>query len=65
MYTEKHFIYKNISKDVETRFGTANYELDSQLPKGKNEKQIGLMKDRLSGKIMSKFVGLRAKIIVT
>ena len=38
-------IYKNISEDIETRFETSNYELDKPLPKGKNEKIIGLMKD--------------------
>ena len=31
------------------------------LPKGKNKKVIGSMKDKLSGKIMRKFVGLVAK----
>ena len=42
-------IYKDISEDVETRFETSNYELDELLPKGKNEKIIGLMKDEWSG----------------
>ena len=59
-------IYKDIGKDVETRFDTSNYELefnsiDRLLPKGKNKKVIGLMKDELGGKIMTKFVGLRGK----
>ena len=42
-------IYKDISEDVETRFETSNYESDEPLPKGKNEKIIGLMKDEWGG----------------
>ena len=34
------------------------YEL---LPKGKNKKVIVSMKDKVGGKIMTKFVGIRAK----
>ena len=45
-------IYKYIAEDVETRFDTSNFELDRPLPKLKNEKVIGLMKDQLGGQIM-------------
>ena len=48
-------------EDVETRFNTSNYELDKPLPKVKNKKVIGLTKGELGGKIMTKFVGRRAK----
>ena len=54
-------IYKEIAEAVETRFDTSNYELDGPLPKGETKKVIGLIKDELGGKIMTKFVGLRAK----
>ena len=60
-YIKTDGIYKDIPEDVETRFDTSNYELDRPLPKGKNKKIIGLMKDELGGKIMTKFLGLRAK----
>ena len=53
-------IYNDIAEDVETRFDTSSYKLDRPLPKGK-KKVIGLMKDELGGKIMTKFVALRAK----
>ena len=52
---------KTFAEDVETRFDTSNFEIDRLLPKGKNKKVIGLMKDELGGQIMKKFVGLRAK----
>ena len=59
--TKTKYIYKNIAKDVETRFDTSNYELDRPLPKEKNKKVTELMKDGLGRKIMIKFVRLRAK----
>ena len=54
-------IYKDIAEDVEKRYGTSNYEIDKPLPKGKNEKVIGLMKNELGGQIMKEFAGLREK----
>ena len=53
-------IYKDIVKDVETRFDASNYELGRPLCKGKN-KVIGLMENELGGKIMKKLVATRAK----
>ena len=61
VYIKADDIYKNITKDVETRFDTSNYELDRLLPKGKNKKVIALMKDELFGKIMIKFLRFREK----
>ena len=57
-------LHEYIANDVEKWFGTStNYDKDDkrQLPIGKNKKVIGLFKDELGGKIMIKFVGLRAK----
>ena len=54
-------IYKDIAEDIETRFDTSNFELGRPLPKGKNKKVIGFMKDVLGGQILKEFVGLRAK----
>ena len=61
IYIKTDDIYKDIAEYVETRFDTSNYELDRSLPKEKNKKVIELMKDELGGKIIIKFVGLRAK----
>ena len=54
-------IYKDIAENIETRFDTSNFKLGRPFPKEKNKKVIGLMKDKLSGKIMIKSVVLRAK----
>ena len=43
-------IYKDIAEEFEARFGTSNYELDRPIPKRKNKKVIGLMKDELGEK---------------
>ena len=61
VYVKTYYIYKEIAEDVETRFDASNYELDKPLPKVKNKNVIGSMKNELDGKIMKKFVTLRAK----
>ena len=53
--------YKDIAQGVEERFDTSNYDADRPLPKGKNKKVIGLMKDELGGGIITEFVALRPK----
>ena len=53
--------YKDIASGVENRFDTSNYEANRPLPTGKNKKVIGLMKDKLGGKIIMEFVILRPK----
>ena len=60
LHIETDEIYKDIAEDFETIFDTPNYEWDRPLPKGKNKKSTGLMKDELGGKIMIKFVRLGA-----
>ena len=60
LYIETDEIHKDIAEDFETIFDTPNYEWDRPLPKGKNKKSTGLMKDELGGKIMIKFVRLGA-----
>ena len=61
VYIKTNDICNYIAEDVKTRFDTLNYELERSLPKGKNEKVIGLIKDELGDKIATKFVRLRAK----
>ena len=62
VYTKKDDIYKDIAKDVESRFDTSNFELYMPVLKGKNKKKvIGLTKNELGGKMMAKFVGTRSK----
>ena len=61
MHSKTEDFYRDIVDDVEKRFDTSNYEVNRPLPKGKNKKVIGLMKDELGGKIMTDFVALRPK----
>ena len=61
---ETEDFYRDISKDVEGRFGMSRYSKDENrpVPIGKNKKVIALMKDELGGKIMTEFVSLRTKM---
>ena len=61
VYIKRNDIYKDILEDAETRFNIWSYELERSLPKRKKKNLIGLIKDKLGGKIMAKFVGLRTK----
>ena len=65
VYIKTEYICADIAKGFEVRFDKiwfdTNFELNRPLPKGKNEKVIGLMKDELGGKIMKEFAALRAK----
>ena len=53
--------YKDIAENDKERFDTSNYIYDRPLPTGVNKKVIGLMKDELSGDIITEFVALRPK----
>ena len=46
---------------LKKRLDTSNYEVNRPFSTGRNKKVIGLMKDELGGKIMTKFVALRPK----
>ena len=55
------YFYENIANDIEKIFDTLNYQVNRPLPKEKNKKVIGLMKDELGEKIMTDFAALRPK----
>ena len=50
VYIKTNDTDKDIAEDVATRFDTSNYELERPLPKGKNQKVIGLMKNEIGEK---------------
>jgi len=54
-------IYKDM-KEQSYRFDLSNYESEHFLHDTTNKKQLFKMKDELGGKVMTEFVGLRAKM---
>ena len=46
VYIKTDDIYKDIAKDVETRFDPSNYELDRLLPKGKKQQKSNWINER-------------------
>jgi len=56
--------YKDINLYVERQFDISDMPSDhlSGIKSGMNKKVVGMMKDELGGKIMTEFVGLRAKL---
>ena len=59
-------ICKDIAEDVSTRLDTSNCELECNsiersLPKGRNKKVIGLIKNELRGKLIAEYVALKVK----
>ena len=61
VYIKTGDFYKDIAEYVETRFDTSCYGFGRLLQTAKNKKAIVSMKDQLGRKMMTKFVGLRAK----
>ena len=66
MHIKTGDFYEDIADNVKKRFDSSNYECNSiewnrPLPKGKNKKVIGLMKDELGRRIMTEFVALGLK----
>ena len=47
VYIKIDDIFTSNAEDVETRFETSNYELNRPLPKGKNDKVIGVIEDEI------------------
>ena len=54
--------HADIMDNVQMRFDTSGYIPDRPLPVGLNKKVIGLVKDKLAGKIMTEFIALCPKL---
>ena len=62
IYTDD--FYKDISPDILSKFDTSDYDPNhpSGIPTGVNKKVIGMFKDEVAGKQITRFVGLRPKL---
>ena len=62
IYTDD--FYKDIIPDILTKFDTSDYppKHKSGIPTGVNKKVIGMFKDEVAGKQITRFVGLRPKL---
>ena len=62
-HVETENFYKDISNDVDNRFGISAYSKDLNRPLliGKNKKALGMMKDELCRKVLTYFCALRVK----
>ena len=63
MHIKTDDFYRDINADVDKWFDTSNFNKNDNRPLeiGKNKKVLGKFKDEIGGKIMTKFVTLRAK----
>ena len=59
--TKTKDIFEVTNEDINRRPDLSNFKSDRTLPARRITKMIGTMKDKLSGKIMVKNVGLRPK----
>ena len=61
---ETEDFYRNISRDVASKFDTSNFPKDHQsgIEAGLNKKVVGMFKDEAGGEIIQGFVGLRARL---
>ena len=63
MHIKTDDFYQDINNDIDKWFDTSNYDKNDNRPLEirKNKKVLGKFKDEIVGKIMTKFVALRAK----
>ena len=58
-------VYEEIANNVEKRFDTSNYEVNTPLRTGKNKKVIGLMRDKLGEKFWQNLLHLDETFVLS